>query len=126
MIVDIAFTAYPANDVASTRAWYEEHLGLTFAGPYVEDGVEKYNEAHFPNGCFSLIAAEWAGREPGSAASVAFEVDDLAATVQTLRAKGVVVDDVRDGPVCRETSFEDPEGNRLTIHQRRSGRTVGE
>ncbi len=40
IIKDIAFTAYPSNDVAGTRAWYEEYLGLEFAGPYVEDGLE--------------------------------------------------------------------------------------
>lgn len=47
MIKDIAFTAYPSNDVAGTRAWYEKCLGLEFARPYCEDGVEKYNEVHF-------------------------------------------------------------------------------
>ena len=65
MIKDIAFTAYPSDDVAATRAWYERMLGLRFAGPYVEDGVEKYNEAHLAGGCFSLMASEWVGRSPG-------------------------------------------------------------
>lgn len=35
----------------------------------MEDGVEKYNEAHFANGCCALMAKEWVGREPGTAAS---------------------------------------------------------
>jgi predicted enzyme related to lactoylglutathione lyase len=118
VIKHIAFTVYPSNDVAGTRAWYEETLGLKFAGPYMEDGVEKYNEAHLGDGAFALMASEWVGREPGSAASIAFEVDDLAAAVQSLTAKGVTVEDIFEGPVCKSTSFEDPEGNKVTIHQK--------
>ena len=58
MVKHIAFVAYPSNDVAGTRAWYEKMLGLQFAGPYSEDGVEKYNEVHLGDGCFSLMSAE--------------------------------------------------------------------
>ncbi len=120
MIKDIAYTAYPSDDVAGTRAWYEETLGLTFAGPYVEDGVEKYNEAHLSNGCFSLMSSEWVGREPGSAAGIVFEVEDIDAAMRLLRAKGVAVADLFDGPVCRQTSLADPEGNKITLHQRKA------
>ena len=122
MISEIAFTAYPSDDVAGTRGWYEEHLGLTFAGPYVEDGIEKYNEAHVGGGCFSLMASEWVGREAGSAAGVVFEVDDIAATVRALHAKGVAVEDVFETPVCKQTSFADPEGNKVSVHQKNAGR----
>jgi predicted enzyme related to lactoylglutathione lyase len=119
MIKDIAFTAYPSNDVAGTRAWYEEKLGLTFAGPYAEEGVEKYNEAHLGSGCFSLMASEWVGREPGSAASVVFEVEDIGKAARSLRDKGVIVEDIYETPVCKQTSFSDPEGNKVSLHQRK-------
>jgi len=36
-IKDVAFVAYPSDDVAGTRAWYENTLGLAFAGAYVEE-----------------------------------------------------------------------------------------
>lgn len=117
MIKDIAFSAYPCNDVAGTRAWYAEHLGLTFSGPYIEDGVEKYNEANVGNSCFSLITPAWLDREPGTAASVVFEVDDIEATAQGLRDKGVTVEDIYETPVCWLTSFSDPEGNKVSLHQ---------
>jgi hypothetical protein len=51
MVKDIAFVAYPSDDVAGTRAWYENTLGRTFAGPDIEDGAEKYNEAHLATSC---------------------------------------------------------------------------
>ena len=119
MIKDIAFIAYPSNDVAGTRAWYEEKLGLTFAGPYAENGIEKYNETHVGSGCFSLMASQWVGREPGSGAGVAFEVHDIEEAVRSLRDKDVIVEDIYEGPVCKQTSLCDPEGNRVFLHEKK-------
>ncbi len=82
MIKDIAFTAYPSNNVKSTREWYEKMLGLKFSGAFEENGVEKYNEAHVGNAYFSLMTSEWVQREPGTGVGVAFEVDDIEATVE--------------------------------------------
>ncbi len=117
MIKHIAYIAYPSDDVAGTRRWYEEKLGLRFARPYLEDGVEKYNEAHLGDGCFSLMAAEWTNRAAGSAASIYFEVDNLEESVDSLQASGITIEDRFEGAVCRQASFCDPEGNRITIHQ---------
>ena len=117
MIKDIAFTAYPSNDVKSTREWYEKMLGLKFSGAFEESGVEKYNEANVGPACFALITDEWIGRKPGTGVGVAFEVDDIETTTKSLRAAGVTVEDIYTTPVCKVTSFEDPEGNKVTLHQ---------
>ncbi|MBV8580673.1 MAG: hypothetical protein JOZ86_08545 [Candidatus Eremiobacteraeota bacterium] len=109
MIKALAFVAYPSDDVAGTRRWYEETLGLTFAGPYVEDGIEKYNEAHLGDGCFSLLSSEWTGddHKAGTASRVVFEVDNLEAEIEALRARGVRVYGFFDGPVCDMVSIDD-------------------
>jgi predicted enzyme related to lactoylglutathione lyase len=117
VIKDIAFTAYPAKDVAGLRKWYEDRLGLKFSGPYEEDGVEKYNEAIVGNGCFGVLTTEWADREPGSASGVFFEVENIDDTIADLRTKGVEVDDAYATPVCKLTSFKDLEGNKVSLHQ---------
>jgi predicted enzyme related to lactoylglutathione lyase len=117
MIKEIAFTAYPAQDVAALRAWYEDRLGLQFGTPYMQDGIEKYSEANLGNGYFSLITTEWAERAPGSASGIVFEVDDLDDTVATLRGKGVLIEDPYATPVCRMASLEDAEGNKVSLHQ---------
>jgi predicted enzyme related to lactoylglutathione lyase len=116
-IKDVAFFAYPSDDVAATRAWYEDTLGLAFAEAYVEAGVEKYNEAHLATSCFGLMASEWLGRPPGSGAGAFFEVDDIEAAVRELHEKGVMTFDVFDGPVCKQASLTDPEGNKITLHE---------
>jgi predicted enzyme related to lactoylglutathione lyase len=123
MIKHIAFVAYPCENVARTRAWYETILGLTFAGPYKEDGIEKYNEAHLGDGCFSLIWSGWVERPAGSAASVAFEVDDLERVVRSLREAGAVVDNPFDGPVCKQMTVHDPEGNAIVLHEKKPSRS---
>lgn len=117
MIKEIAFTAYPAKDVAALRKWYEDKLGLKFAGAYEEDGVERYNEANVGGGYFSVMTHEWMQREPGSASGIVFEVGDIDATVADLRKNGVAAEDPYETPVCKISSFNDLEGNKVSLHQ---------
>lgn len=115
MIKDIAFTAYPAKDVKALRDFYCDTLGLTFSGPFEQEGVLKYDEAHVGSGWFSVMTSEWLEIAP--CAGVAFEVDDLDAVIADLKAKDVAVEAAYETPVCRLTSFNDPEGNKVTLHQ---------
>ena len=117
MVKEIAFVAYPCNDVASTRAWYEKHLGLRFSAPYSEDGVEQYNESHIGSGYFSLMTHVWMERPAGSGVGVAFEVEDIEKTISQLRAAGLDASDIYETPVCKVSSVNDPEGNKVTFHQ---------
>jgi predicted enzyme related to lactoylglutathione lyase len=117
VIKDIAFTVYPAKDVSALREWYERHLNLKFTGPYVEDGVEKYNETTIGGATFALMTPLWVEREPGTAGSVVFEVDDIDAEVARLRETGVKVEDPYATPVCKIASFVDGEGNKVSFHQ---------
>ena len=118
MIKEIAFTAYPARDVAKLREWYEKNLALKFSGPYVEKGVEQYNESDLGGTCFSLMTTDWLEAPPGAGAGVVFEVADLDEAVAQLRAKGLTVEDPYITPVCKMSSLKDLEGNKVTLHQR--------
>ena len=117
MIKEIAFTAYPSKDVAALRKWYEENLGLTFSGPYEEDGVEKYNEANVGSGYFSILRHEWmtAIREARRASCSRLTISTKRSP--NLRAKGVEAEDPYATPVCKITSFSDAEGNKVSLHQ---------
>ncbi|HEX8828160.1 MAG TPA: VOC family protein [Xanthobacteraceae bacterium] len=118
MIKEIAYTAYPANDVAGLRKWYESNLGIRFSGPFEEDGVERYNEAKVGDGYFSVMWNQWMQRDPGTASGIVFEVDDIDKTIADLRAKGVEAEDPYETPVCKIASFNDLEGNKVSLHQR--------
>ncbi|MGD0969418.1 MAG: VOC family protein [Candidatus Aquilonibacter sp.] len=117
MVKDIAFTAYPSDNVKSTREWYEKMLGLKFSGAFEEKGVELYNEANVGPACFALMTPQWIQREAGTGVGVAFEVDNIEGTVKSLRDAGVTVEDIYTTPVCKVASFDDPEGNKVTLHQ---------
>ena len=115
MIKDIAFTAYPAKDVNALRAFYTEALGLTFTGEFEQEGTLMYDEAKVGNAWFAIVSTQWAEEYPGQ--GIAFEVDDIEKTGRDLRAKNVEIGDIHDTPVCRISSFTDPEGNKVTLHQ---------
>lgn len=115
MVKDIAFTAYPAKDVERLRGFYADALGLKFTGPFSEDGVLKYDEAPVGNGCFSVMTVDWAEIAPSG--GVSFEVDDIEKTVADLKSKDIEVGNVYETPVCKLSSFNDPEGNKVTLHQ---------
>lgn len=115
MVKEIAFTAYPAKDVAALRSFYSDRLGLRFGRPYEEDGVEKYADAQVGNGWFAVITTEWAGAGP--AKSIAFEVEDVDGAFAALRAAGVNTGEIHDTGVCKMGTFTDPEGNTVTLHQ---------
>jgi predicted enzyme related to lactoylglutathione lyase len=60
---------------------------------------------------------EWIERNPGSASGITFEVDDLVQQIADLRAKGIDISDPYETPVCKLASFNDAEGNKVTLHQ---------
>jgi len=117
MIKGIAYTAYPAKDVAKLRTWYQQTLGLSFSESFAENGVARYCETKIGDGYFSLMLHEWLDRAPGSGCGVVFEVDNIEDAIAALRGKSVTIEDPYDTPVCRVSSFEDPEGNKVTLHQ---------
>ena len=121
-------TRLPAQDLDRARRFYAEKLGLE---PVEErEGGLRYRGA---SGEFSLFLS--AGASPGTFTQMAFEVDDIEATVAELRSRGVVFDEydmpsVRGGIADIEGNypskggrgeravwFHDSEGNLLGIGQ---------
>ena len=119
MIKEIAFTAYPAADVAKLREFYVDTLGVPLGDAMpAEDGRAAYAEGKVGDGYFSLLLDEWLDRPKGSGAGVVFEVDDLKKMSADLRAKGIEVSEPMDFGACMLANFNDPEGNKVSLHQR--------
>ena len=61
----------------------------------------------------------------GHRGAIAFEVDDLDATVAMLKAADVpFVMETNESPVCRFTMVNDPDGNPVMIHKRKASATA--
>ncbi len=113
----IAFTWLPMTDVARARGFYEGTLGLR-PGLQGGAGAMAWIEYDLPGGgCLALFNGR-PGTSPGGC--VVFEVMDLDREVARLQGLGIQFDaDVIHSPVCRMIPLQDPDGNRLMLHQLR-------
>ena len=118
MITAIPFVACPVTNMHRARAFYEGVLQLkpasiTCEGKWVEYAI---GESTF---VISNIAPDWTPSSQGT--SVAFEVDDIYDVLSLLKAHGSdIFEDVFETPVCHMALVSDPDGNKLTIHKRKS------
>ncbi len=117
MITDIAFVAIPVTDIARSRHFYEEVLGLksghtSMGGNWVEYDI---GTGTIGIGC----APGWTPSTDGT--STAFEVADFDGAVARLKQHGVFFSmGPLETPVCHMAVFGDPDGNKLLIHKRKS------
>lgn len=120
-ITEVAFTCYPATDLAASRAFYENLIGLkpTMVHPIGEDGgwVEYEIGPH----CFSIGKTDgWKPNPQGP--SCGLEVEDFDKTIEELRAANVTITmGPMETPVCHMAMVLDPGGNTLIIHKRKPG-----
>ena|ERR671923_1693916 len=123
-------TRLPAEDLGRARRFYAEKLGL-------EPSEERPGGLLYRAGSCEFGVFESAGTSPGSFTQMAWEVDDIEATVNELRARGVVFEEVdlpglktvdgiaevegnypsKGGKGERAAWFRDSEGNMLGIGQ---------
>jgi predicted enzyme related to lactoylglutathione lyase len=111
-VTSIAFTMYPVTDVPRAVEFYSGVLGLT------KSGVEQdyWVEFDVDGGTFGVGNFEQLGK-PGTAQSLALEVDDMAAFRTTLKARGTDSTEPFETPVCFISVVKDPDGNGIVIHQ---------
>lgn len=110
------------SDMARARSFYEGKLGLEVvreAGPYL----------FLRAGTSQIALVARASVTPAGTTICAFEVDDLAATLSALRARGVVFEEY-DLPSLRTVDgiakvgpfqaawVKDPDGNYLGVHDK--------
>jgi predicted enzyme related to lactoylglutathione lyase len=109
----IAFTMYPVTDIPRAVAFYRDVLGLR------QDGVsnEYWVEFEIGGGTFGVGNFEQVGT-PGSAQSLAIEVDDLDALRGRLAQHGFAATEPHALAHCRLSVVRDPDGNQVWLHQR--------
>lgn len=117
MIKEVAFVAIAVSDPEAARKFYQETLelkpGLTaMEGAWVE---YELGGTTIGVGCHP----DWKPSRDGT--TVAFETDDIDATIAKLKERGVKFEmEKTETPVCFMAQFRDPDGNKLLVHQRKS------
>jgi len=118
MIKEVAFVAVAVTDHARARKFYEETLELK-PGPTAMEGawVEyEIGPATIGVGCHP----DWKPSRDGT--TIAFEVDDIDATIARLKERGVTFEMEKiETPICWMAQFRDPDGNKLVVHKRKGG-----
>jgi predicted enzyme related to lactoylglutathione lyase len=117
MIKEVAFVAIAVTDKERAREFYQKTLGLKpgmigMGGAWVE---YELGGTTLGVGCHP----DWKPSHDGT--SVAFEVDDIDATIAQLKERGVIFEMEKiETPVCWMAQFRDPDGNKLLVHKRKS------
>ena len=119
---EVAFTVYPATDLAASRAFYEGILGLSpgMVSPFGEDGG---GWVAYELGPHVLAIGKAPGMNPSAdGPSCGLECDDFDETIAALKTAGVTfVMEPFETPVCHMGLVLDPAGNMLIIHKRKPG-----
>ena len=118
MIKHVAFFIFPVTDMARSRQFYEEVLGLKYAGSFMDQG----NWVEYDINGVTLGISDRLPAPSGSGGGIAFEVDDLDAEVKRLTDLGVNwLFPPFESPICRGAVFSDPDGNTIGLHQFKAG-----
>ena len=124
MLWKVAFTMYPVKDMPRARVFYEETLALGRgsggpSSPWVEFDLPG-------GGCLAITTVSESEPSASAGGTIAFEVDDLPATIADLKEKGVTfAAEHIDSPVCRMAIVNDPDGNAIILHKLKTAEERG-
>jgi predicted enzyme related to lactoylglutathione lyase len=117
-INNLAFIGIPVTDIKRAREFYQGVLGLAVAeemmdGNWVEYAVGDNTVA------IANVGAQWMPSNQGT--SAALEVEDFEQTINELRRQGVrFAAEPFETPCCHMAVVQDPDGNKLIIHELKS------
>lgn len=121
LVTGVDFVGIPTNDLDTSRAFYENVLGLEASSVWQQPGQPAVG-AEFETGTVTLALINCPGLGIPFAtnpAPLALHVDDVAQARAELESRGVTFQhDTIDSGVCHMANFRDPDGNTLMLHQR--------
>jgi catechol 2,3-dioxygenase-like lactoylglutathione lyase family enzyme len=120
MIKALAHLCYVVSDLEASVAFYQDQLGLSHSFDFRNDQGERTGVyLHIGGRSFlEMFRGDLQPRAEGQPYShLCLEVDDVAATVEELRGKGLEVSDaIRGGDQSWQAWLADPDGNRIELH----------
>ena len=122
-VKSISSVTYPGKNVAKLLAFYRDAMGLRVDRVHPNDEEAQFVEFDLGGDhWFSVVPDTFLNVPAGSGSGVVFEVDDIDAVLDSVRRQAKSADEKpTDYPTCRLAHFEDPEGNRVGLHQKKDG-----
>ncbi len=120
-ITDLAFFAYAVSDMKKARDFYEGALGLKPNSEFDGSGNPNWVEYDIATATLGVGCAPGMWEPSTKGASAALEVEDFDAALAAVKDKNLpVVMGPHEFPSCRMLVIADPDGNRITLHKRKS------
>ena len=114
LIRDFAFCLLSVSDMARSRAFYTDVLGLKETANWSDRWVE-FDIGH---GTLAVTVENSEMPVGGSGVMVALEIADLKEAQSILKSKGVApIGDPWDSPACLGLLLHDPDGYSILLHQ---------
>ncbi|MGO1973424.1 MAG: VOC family protein [Propionibacteriaceae bacterium] len=120
MITAIASAVLYVSDQDSALEFYRDILGFEVLMDEDMGAGSRWLEVKPPGAQTSVVlaSAEAFGKSPGAGAFLTFAADDVAATVEQLRARGAVTSDVTREPWGTYATVDAPDGHQLQFNER--------
>ena len=111
----IGFVAIPVTDVQRARKFYENVLGLTPSGEFMEGQWVEYAIGD-DTLAIANVGDHWKPSDQGTGA--ALEMEDFESAIAELKKANVrFAAEPFETPVCHMAVVQDPDGNKLIIHK---------
>ena len=116
----VDFVSFSVTDMDRAEEFWRDVIGLEVEVKRGEPGTRGngYMELDAGGVAIGLVAMP----EIHPNAIVALAVDDVGEAVEELRGKGVTIAmETIESPVCWMAVVQDPDGNKILLHQRKNG-----
>ena len=119
-VLGIDYSFFAVSDMQKSISFYRDTLGIPLARLILED-----TWAEFEINPGTLVLGQGGSFGHIGGGTIALAVNDATATIEELEQAGISVYwALEETPVCFLAIVEDPDGNRIVIHQRKD-QTVG-
>jgi predicted enzyme related to lactoylglutathione lyase len=119
-IRSIAFFAYAVSDMNAARAFYEGVLGLKPNSEFGGSKSPNWVEYDIGAGTLGVGCAPGMWDPSTKGASAALEVEDFDNALASVKEQKIpIAMGPHEFPTCRMVVIADPDGNRITLHQKK-------
>ncbi len=120
MFTQLRVISIPVKDQQAAKKFYVDVLGakVEIDTPFGADGKTHWIMLQLPGVETRLTLVTWFPQmPPGSAQGMVLATRDIDAAYAQLKQRGLKLDEIKDQPYARETTFYDIDGNGWVLQQ---------